>query len=282
MPYDPTILLNGLYYGEAPRWHEGRLWLSDMHGHQVLKVDMNGHVEKVVEVPNQPSGLGWLPDGRLLIVSMIDRKLMRLDPVGLTVVADLSSMASYHCNDMVVNVNGDAYVGNFGSDWVGRLPDPANLILVKPDGKASIVAEGLEFPNGSVITPDGRTLILAETFGRQLTAFDINKDGTLTNRRVWADVSPAYPDGICLDSENAVWIPSAEDGGKRVLRIAEGGKVLDHIDFNQNTYACALGGEGRRTLFVLTADSSVPTIAKAKPTGRVVYVRVKIPGAGLP
>ena len=280
MSYKPQVLLKDLYFGEGPRWHDGKLWLSDFYGHKVIKVDMNGHAEKVVDVPNQPSGLGWLPDGRLLVISMTDRKLMRLDPQGLVVVADLSMMATYHCNDMVVNSNGDAYIGNFGSSELGGNPDPADLILVKPDGKASIVARGLQFPNGSVITPDGHTLVVGETFGRRLTAFDINKDGSLINRRVWADINPARPDGICMDAENAIWV--AWPDGKAALRIAEGGKVLDRINLELNTYACALGGEDRRTLFILTAASSVPDIAKAKPTGRIEYVRVKVPGSGLP
>ena len=142
MRYKTEVLIDGLYFGEAPRWHEGRLWLSDMHGGKVIKVDMEGRVEEVARVPKQPSGLGWLPDGRLLIVSMVDRRLLRLDPQGLVEVADLSRLATFHCNDMVVNYNGDAYIGNFGSEWVGRdNPDPANLVLVKPDGTARIVAD---------------------------------------------------------------------------------------------------------------------------------------------
>jgi len=275
------VLIDGLYFGEAPRWHEGRLWLSDMHGQKVIKVDMEGHVEEVARVPNGPAGLGWLPDGRLLIVSMEDRRLLRLDTQGLVEVANLSRLATYHCNDMVVNSNGDAYIGNFGSEWVKSFnPDPANLVLVKPDGTARIVAEEMRFPNGSVITPDGRTLIVAETWGHILTAFNIERDGSLTGRRVWANTEPAMPDGICLDAENAVWIASPIT--EQAVRISEGGKVLQTIDMGRQAYACALGGPDRRTLFILTADSSIPEEAKAKPTARVEYVRVEIPGAGLP
>jgi sugar lactone lactonase YvrE len=275
------ILIDGLYFGEAPRWHEGRLWLSDMHGQKVIKVDMEGHVEEVARVPNDPAGLGWLPDGRLLIVSMEDRRLVRLDTQGLVEVANLSRLATYHCNDMVVNSNGDAYIGNFGSEWVKSFnPAPANLVLVKPDGTARIVAEEMRFPNGSVITPDGRTLIVAETWGHILTAFNIERDGSLTGRRVWANAEPAMPDGICLDAENAVWIASPIT--QQAVRISEGGKVLQTIDMGRQAFACALGGPDRRTLFILTADSSIPEEAKAKPTARVEYVRVEIPGAGLP
>jgi sugar lactone lactonase YvrE len=276
MDYKTQILLDGLLFLEGPRWHEGKLWFSDMHAHWVMNVDMKGNAQKVVEVPGQPSGLGWLPDGRLLIVSMTDRRLLRWDGKNLVEAADLSRLASFHCNDMVVDVRGNAYVGNFGSDWVGRTPAPANIIMVKPDGAARIVADKMEFPNGSVITPDGRTFIVAETFGRRLTAFDIDRDGSLFNRRVWADVNPAMPDGICLDAENAIWI--ANTSGNEVIRIAEGGKVLDRIKFAQSAYACALGGKDNKTLFVLTAKSSVPEAVKSKPTARIEYVGVPVPG----
>ncbi len=275
------ILIDGLYFGEVPRWHENKLWLSDFYGNKVIKVDMQGKVEDVAKVPNHPSGLGWLPDGRLLIVSMLDRRLLRLDPQGLVEVADLSSLATYHCNDMVVNSNGDAYIGNFGSDWVVSFnPDPANLVLVKPDGTTKVVAEDMRFPNGSVITPDGSTLIVAETWGNRLTAFNIENDGSLTGRHVWANTAPAMPDGICLDAENTVWIASPST--QQVVRITEGGKVLHAIDLDRQAFACMLGGPDRCTLFILTADSSVPEEAKAKPASRVECLRVEVPGAGLP
>ena len=281
MAYKTEVLIDGLYFGEGPRWHEGRLWLSDMQGRKVWRVDMQGQMEEVARVPKQPSGLGWLPDGRLLIVSMVDRRLLRLDPQGLVEVADLSRLAAYHCNDMVVNSNGDAYIGNFGSDWAGRTdPDPANLVLVKPDGTAGIVAKEMQFPNGSVITPDGRTLIVAETWGRILTAFNIERDGSLTGRRIWANTDPAWPDGICLDAENAVWIASPVT--KQVVRIAEGGRVLQTIDLDRQAVACALGGPDRRTLCIITTGSLAPKEIMAGPTSRVECVRVAVPGAGLP
>jgi len=275
--YDNTeILLDGLVFTEGPRWHDGKLWFSDMHAHWVMNVDLKGNTQKVVEVPGQPSGLGWLPDGRLLVVSMTDRRLLRLDGTGLVEVANLSRLASFHCNDMVVDSNGNAYIGNFGSDWVRGTPSPANIIMVKPDGTAKVVADKMEFPNGSVITPNGRTIIIAETWGRRLTAFDIEKDGSLTHRRVWANVDPAWPDGICLDSENAVWF--ANTSGNEVIRIAEGGKVLEQIKLTQPAYACALGGVDKKTLFILTAQSSVPEIAKSRHTGRIELIRINIPG----
>jgi sugar lactone lactonase YvrE len=282
MAYKTEVLIDGLYFGEGPRWHDDRLWLSDMQGRRVIKVDMEGNIEEVAVVPKQPSGLGWLPDGRLLIVSMVDRRLLRLEPQGLVAHADLGGLASFHCNDMVVNYNGDAYIGNFGSELDGiSEPDPANLVLVKPDGTARVVAQDMRFPNGSVITPDGRTLIVAETWGRVLTAFSIEEDGSLTGRRVWASTGKAWPDGICLDAENAVWIACPVT--RKAVRIAEGGNVLQAIDLGRRTIACALGGPDRRTLFIITAGSYVPgEVIASGPTSRVEYIRVDVPGAGLP
>lgn len=205
MLLETKILVDGLVFPESPRWHNGKLWFSDMHGHWVMTVDSNGNTEKIVEVPGQPSGLGWLPDGRLLVVSMTDRRLLRLDPDGLTEIADLRQLASSHCNDMVVDQQGRAYIGNFGFGMIEQEPFAlAEIVLVTPDGDARVVAEEMAFPNGSVITPDGRTLIVAETFGPRLTAFDIEPDGSLTGRRIWAEIEQAFPDGICLDAENAI------------------------------------------------------------------------------
>jgi sugar lactone lactonase YvrE len=180
------VILDGIVFGEGPRWHDGRLYFSDMHAHWVMAVDEQGNAGKIVEVPTRPSGLGWLPDGRMLIVSMTDRKLLRQDPQGLTAVADLTSHTAGDINDMVVDGQGRAYIGNFGGD-LGS-PSPTTLVLVTPDGASRAVADGLMFPNGTVITPDGRTLVVAESFGRKLTAFDVQDDGSLTNRRVWAEL----------------------------------------------------------------------------------------------
>jgi len=183
----PRVLLDGLRFPEGPRWHENRFWFSDMHAGRVIALGMDGRSETIVEVEGQPSGLGWLPDGRLLVVSMQDRRLLRLDSDGLKEVADLSSLASFHCNDMVVDASGRAYVGNFGFDLHKReSPTGANLILVHPDGRTEIAAENLLFPNGAVITPDAKTLIVGESFGACLTAFDVAEDAGLLNRRLWA------------------------------------------------------------------------------------------------
>ena len=274
-------LVEGLVFPEGPRWHEGKLWFSDQHAHKVMTVDLKGNVEIIVEVPGQPSGLGWLPDGRLLVVSMTDRCLLRLDGHRLTRFADLKKLASFYCNDMVVDRQGRAYVGNFGFDLDGGKPfKPAEIIMVTPDGNARIVASDLNFPNGSVITQDGSTLIVAETLAQRLIAFDIAPDGSLKRKRIWAQFEQVTPDGICLDAENAIWVASPVDS--EVLRVCKGGKVTHRVKIKTPPFACMLGGPDRRTLFVATAESSDPEETKAKQSGRIEMVRVEIPGAGLP
>jgi sugar lactone lactonase YvrE len=277
----PKTILDGLYFPEGPRWREGKLWFSDMHGHRVMTVDLDGTANAVVEVPAAPSGLGWLPDGRLLVVSMEDRRLLRLDPSGLTEVADLSGIATFHCNDMIVDAKGRAYVGNFGFDLHGgATPVPASLILVLPSGEVRVAAENLMFPNGTVITPDGRTLIIGESFAPQLTAFDVAPDGSLSNRRVWAPLTSAVPDGICLDAEGAIWVASPISA--EVLRVREGGDVTDRVSVSTQAFACMLGGPQRRHLFICTATSGDPKICREKRDGRIEVVEVEVPGAGLP
>jgi sugar lactone lactonase YvrE len=273
------VLLDGLAFGESPRWHDGRLWFSDILASQVMTVDLSGRSEVVVRVAGLPSGLGWLPDGRLLVVSVTDRRLLRLESGGLVVVADLSKLASYHCNDMVVDRQGRAYIGNFGFNYYSQPFAPAEVILVTPGGSARVVAGQMAFPNGSVITPDGRTLVVAETFAGCLTAFDIQPDGSLAGRRVWAPTSPAIPDGICLDAEGAVWVASPTG---EVLRIQEGGHVADRISLSRPAFACMLGGTDLRTLFVMTAENDNPDELRAKSSGRVEIAEVDVPGAGLP
>jgi sugar lactone lactonase YvrE len=275
-------LLDGLCFGEGPRWHDGKLWLSDMHGRTVLTVDLDGKREDVAHVPEKPSGLGWLPDGRLLVVSMDDRRLLRREADGRLVThADLSRFTAHPCNDMVVDAAGRAFVGNFGFDLHQReKPRATCLLRVDPDGRAAIAAEELRFPNGSVITPDGRTLIVGESFGGCLTAFAIGADGTLSGRREWAKLEGAVPDGICLDAENAVWVASPVSN--EVLRVREGGAVAERIPAGRRAIACMLGGDDRRTLFVLTADGIEPEECVARRSARVEIVRVDVPGAGFP
>jgi sugar lactone lactonase YvrE len=276
-----TALLDKLSFPEGPRWHNDRLFFSDMHAHKVIAADLAGRTETICEVPQAPSGLGWLPDGRMLVVSMNDRRLLRLDPDGLKLVADLSKLASYHCNDMVVDARGRAYVGNFGFDLHAQAtPKFAEIVMVEPNGAARVVADEMGFPNGTVITPDGKTLIVGESTRGRLTAFDIEAGGSLKNRRVWAEIVPAVPDGIALDAENAIWVASPLTD--EVIRVKEGGAIVERIKTANHAYACMLGGPDRRTLFVLTAEDSGPEFCRAKATGRIETTPVEVPGAGLP
>lgn len=281
MPKQTTALLEGLTFPEGPRWHDGRLWFSDFYAHEVVAVDLDGRRETMAEVPGQPSGLGWTPDGRLLVVSMTDRRLLRQDPGGLVEVADLSGLAGYHCNDMVVDGDGGAYVGNFGyNSHDGDDFKLADLIRVEPDGTASVAAAGLAFPNGSVITPDGGTLIVGETRGHILSAWDRAADGGLSNRRVWADLDGGFPDGICLDAEGAVWV--SDPRNKETIRVLEGGEVTERISTGDyGSFACMLGGGDQRTLFICTCLQSGPGTAELR-SGRIETVQVEVPGAGWP
>jgi sugar lactone lactonase YvrE len=274
-------IAEGYSFTEGPRWHEGRLYFSDFYTHRVLAVDGEGRVEVIATVPGQPSGLGWLPDGRMLVVSMLDRKLLRQEGDGRLVEhADLSKIATYHCNDMVVDTQGRAYVGNFGSDIEsGNKLVKANLAFVDTDGSVSVAAEDLAFPNGAVITPNGKTLIIGESFGRCLTAFDIADDGGLSNRRIWANLHPHIPDGICLDAEGAIWL--ADPANNCVVRVAEGGDVLQKIEMGNGTFACMLGGEDRKTLFVCTAAGS-GSKAEERLTAKIEACEVSVPGVGCP
>jgi len=215
------------------------------------------------------------------VVSMQDRRLLRLDPSGLALVADLSPFASFHCNDMVVDAQGRAYVGNFGFDLHGKAPvAPANLVLVHPDGRAEVAAKDLLFPNGTVITPDGRTLIVGESYGARLTAFDVAGDGRLANRRVWAQLAGgAVPDGICLDAEGAVWVASPTTN--EFLRVREGGAVAARLPVDRSAIACMLGGPERRTLFLCTSRAHDPAQTGAR-EARIETIEVDVPGAGWP
>ncbi len=274
-------LVEGLCFAEGPRWHEDRLWFSDMHDHQVYAADMNGNLETIIHVPEQPSGLGWLPDGRLLIVSMLDRKLLVLQDGELSEFADLHELAKYHCNDMITDASGRSYVGNFGFDLhAGDKPCTTSLIMVTAEGNPSIVADDLSFPNGTVITPDGKTMIIGESMNGQLTAFDINTDGSLTNRRTWAQLDKAIPDGICLDEAGGIWVASPVS--KECLRVVEGSEVTDRVSVEKQAFACMLGGTDRKRLFIMTAADSDPDACRANRSGKIEYVDVDVAGAGLP
>ena len=275
-------LVSGLCFGEGPRWHNGRLYFSDMHGNTVYAADTSGELETIVRLEDdEPSGLGWLPDGRMLIVSMRNRKLLVLDGNELSEFADLSGIATYHCNDMVTDLKGRSYVGNFGYDLHNDAEfQKAELILVHPDGRTALAADDLAFPNGTVITPDEKTLIVGESFGARLTAFDIQPDGTLLNRREWAKIDGAVPDGICLDEAGGIWVASPVSN--EVLRIIEGGEVTDRVKIENQAYACMLGGQDGKTLFIMTSRSSHPAQCKTEKSAAVEFVTVKHAGAGLP
>ncbi len=283
-----SALADGLYFGEGPRWHDGRLWFSDFYDHAVKSMDPAGHVRTELEIDDQPSGLGWLPDGRLLVVSMLRRQLLRVDADGVKVHADLSALATFHCNDMVVDRQGRAYVGNFGFDLdhalhtrgvEGVLADHPTAVLarVDPDGSLHIASTGMHFPNGSAITADGKVLVVAETLALRLTAFDIAADGALSNRRVWAPVGMRAPDGICMNRDGHVWIANAI--GPECVLFAPGGEIIATVATDQPCFACALGGTDGRTLYMLTAPSSVGDIARASRQGRVLCATVATPGA---
>ena len=286
------LLCDGLHFGEGPRWHEGKLWFSDFYDHAVKTVDAKGNVATMLAVAGQPSGLGWLPDGNMLVVSMLDRQVLRLDDDQLVVHADLSAVAEFHCNDMVVDAVGRAYVGNFGFDLHGaersdnfaaqlKAYAGATLARVDLDGSVHVAATALQFPNGAVISPDGRTLIVAETLASQLTAFDVADDGTLRNQRPWAKLARGVaPDGICLDADGAIWVADAI--APRCLRVGQGGEVLAEVATEQNCYACMLGGEDGRTLFMLTASDSHPDIASVNRTGKILTTTVPVGHAGRP
>ena len=285
-----STLMEGLTFGEGPRWHEGKFYFSDFYSHKVFSLDMDGNYELIVEVQGQPSGLGWMPDGTMLIVSMKDRKLLGFHNNKLYEVADLSDLAGFHCNDMVVDNKGNAYVGNFGfNTYSGEEVRAANLILIRPGQAPCVAADDLLFPNGTVITPDGKTLIIGETYAARLTAFDINEDATLSNRRIWADFSlnaeeglVPVPDGMCLDAEGAIWVASPTTAS--VIRVKEGGEILDRIPVETNAYACMLGGEDLKTLFICTSNASGvdPEAAVKEKSGKIEIVKVDVPGAGKP
>jgi len=279
---EPIVLIGGLDFGEGPRWHDERLWYSDFTQHRVYAVDATGRRETMVDLGDeQPSGLGWLPNGDLLVVAMTARQVWRVHEEVINIHADLSDIATWHCNDMVVASDGTAYVGNFGYDIENNREDPvaSTLAIVHPDGSVSAGPNELAFPNGSIITPDDSTLIVAETFAGCLTAFDIQKDGMLGERRIWADTSGVLPDGCCLDAAGGIWVADAFGSG--VIRYLEGGQVTDRIPTPQTSFACMLGGPDGRTLHCVTAPAAGDQRA-GMGDGTIVTFQVEHPGAGRP
>ena len=281
----PDVLLTGLGFGESPRWHDGRLWFSDMGTNELSAIDTAGEREVIATLPGMPMGSGWLPepDGRMLIVSCRDGKLLRREPDGsLVLYCDLAVLDPHPWSDMAVDSRGNAYIGNIGFDFPGGAPAPGILALVTPDGTVRQVANDLQFPNGIAITPDNRTLIVAESYASRLTAYDIAADGTLSGRRVWAELDNAAPDGICLDAEGAIWY--ADVPNRHCVRVREGGEVLATVALDRGCFACILGGADGRTLFIVAAEfAGAASFAPGAPrTGQVVTVRATAPGAGWP
>jgi sugar lactone lactonase YvrE len=281
--------IDGLYFGECPRWHEGRLWYSDFFDNTVFSVSPEGDRRVEVSFDGEPAGLGWLPDGRLLVNSRLDRAIMRREDDGsFARHGDLEPWATWHANDMVVASNGQAYAGNFGFDLDGLYDGTvqaseitsASLVRVDPDGTSHEAAADLQFPNGAVITDDGATLIIAESMGGRLTAFDRQQDGALTNRREWAALTGVAPDGICLCADGSVWVANAL--APECVRVAEGGEVLERVATSVNCYACMLGDDDRRTLYLVVAADSHAAKARAARHGALEKVRTTVPGAGLP
>ncbi|MGY1846461.1 MULTISPECIES: SMP-30/gluconolactonase/LRE family protein [unclassified Blastococcus] len=271
-----SVLADDLGFPEAPRWHAGRLWFSDFHDRVVRRMPAAGGPEVALELDDSPSGLGWLPGGDLLVVSMVRRALLRVGEDGTRVHADLTAVTRFRANDLLVDAAGRAYVSSFGFDLEGGdAPEATDLVRVDPDGSVSVAAADVVFPNGMVLSPDGRTLVVAETYGARLTAFDVAPDGALSGRRVFAELPGVAPDGICLDAEGQVWVATART--PEVLRVRDGGEVTARVEVGSGSlsYACALGGEDGRTLFVCTAPSWRP----GPRAGRIEAARVEV-GAG--
>jgi sugar lactone lactonase YvrE len=277
---DPQVLIDGLAFAEGPRWRDGRLYFSDVPTGEVLSVDLDGKREVVASIDGLPSGLGWLPDGTLLISRMEPQAVLAVSPDGAQRVhADLTGLARFPLNDMVVDAAGRAWVGSCDGAGIPS-PSTSELLFVAPDGTASVADSAMRFPNGSVVTPDGRTLIVAETFGQGLVAWDIAEDGALGEKRVWAEVPGSLPDGICLDVEGAVWFADAL--AQSFVRVAEGGEVLQRIEVGSAAFACTLGGEDMRTLFLLLGRFPPGAASLVDRPGRIETVTVAVPGTGSP
>lgn len=275
-----TTLADGFVFLEGPRWHDGALWVSDMWGYEVLRVTEDGARETVCAVPARPSGLGFLPDGTPLVVSMADRRVMRVEQGRPALHADLSDLAGGDCNDMWVDRDGRAYVGNFGYDlFGGATPAKADLILVEPDGRARTVAPQLDFPNGIALVEEGRMLVVAESWSARLLAFDRHDDGSLSHRRVFAGLGKRSPDGIYADAEDGVWVACYDT--HEFIRVREGGQITDRVDVGgRSAIACALGGADGRTLFCCTFSGDFSAMGSGARHAAIETVRVDIPAPG--
>ena len=278
------IVMRGIAFGEQPRWYQDRLWFSDWGSREVIAVDLDGRSEVIARAPSFPCCADWLPDGHLIVVSGRDGLLLRQESDGsLATYSDLRTASKPAAgNELVVDGRGNAYINGGGFDLMAGEPfAPGVITLVTPDGWARQVADGLAFPNGMLVTPDNATLIVAESYAKRLTAFDIDRDGSLSGRRVWADLGDGVPDGICLDAEGAVWY--ADVPNKRCVRVREGGEVLQTIELDRGCFACALGGADRSTLLITATIWNGPAAMFSGPrTGQIVAVDVDAPGVGWP
>jgi sugar lactone lactonase YvrE len=279
-----TVLLTGLSFGESPRWHEGRLWFADWGAEELVAVDLRGRREVIAHVPSFPFSIDWRPDGMLLIISARDQALMTLAADGSLVKhVDLSSVTPRPPgNEIVVDGRGNAYVNGAGFDLMaGEPPAPGIIALVRPDGTVAPVAGEVAFPNGMAVTPDNRTLIVAESYAKRLTAFDIGPDGSLSDRRVWADLGDGVPDGICLDAEGAVWYADVPNG--RCARVHEGGAVAATVELDRGCFACMLGGPDGRTLFIVAREwHGTQGLADGAGSGQLLTVPAPAAHAGWP
>ena len=279
-PHDPRILLDGLTFGESPRWHDGRLWLSDWGTGEIIAVDLRGRREVVARAPSAPCCIDFLPDGRLLLVSGGEGQLLRREADGtLAGHADLRPLAGTPWNEIVADPlgSGNLYLNNIGFDFPAGDPVPGFVAQVAPDGVVRRVADGVAFPNGMAVTPDGATLIVAESYAGRLTAFDIGAGGALSGRRTWAHLGAGAPDGICLDAEGAIWY--ADVPNRRCVRVREGGAVLDSVDLDRGCFSCALGGPDGRTLFLVANEWSgdVTAAGGGPPAGRLLALTAPAP-----
>ncbi len=271
--------MDGVVFGESPRWHDGRVWFSDWGANQVIALNPDGRHEVVATVASFPMCIDFLPDGRLLVVDSARRRLLRREPdAALVQHADLSGASQKPWNDIVVDDSGNAYVNSIGFDFPGGEFAPGLVVRVTPEGKVDQVADDLAFPNGMAITPDGATLIVAESYANRLTAYHIGRDGGLSNRRVWAETPGDHPDGICMDAEGAVWY--ADVANRHCVRVREGGRVLATVGLDRGAFACTLSRGQDPHLFVVAQAWGEPE--SSQPNGRVVAFPAPAPGAGRP
>jgi sugar lactone lactonase YvrE len=283
-----TILIDktrGLKFTESPRWHDGKLWFLDIHDKRIKKVDLEGRVETALELPFVPNAFGFRRDGSLLVGDAMQRQIHRWDGNALSLFANLADITTFCLSDGIVDAQDRMYVGDIGYNFFDHTLRPVDtcvIACVDPEGRARVVADGLYFPNGMMITPDGKTLIVGETMGHRLTAFDIGADGTLANRRVYAQLhEDVSPDGIALDAEGAVWLANPE-GKFGALRVREGGEILERVELDTECYAVMLGGSKRQQLFICCSNSHDPGEISRNPSATLRVIEVAVPGAGTP